>query len=61
LHPILGQQLCARSEWPAVENGVRLDDVTFYNTISYDAQTYYDRYGSIYREAQSVHSGIRLR
>jgi hypothetical protein len=57
-HAWLASQLTGRSEWPAVEVGQRFDDVTFYSTVIYDEQSYYDRFGSLFRESQSFRSGV---
>ena len=50
-----------RSDWPAVDNGYQVDDVTFYTRALYDVQRHYDRHGSLYYEAQSVQTGVRVR
>lgn len=51
----------ARSDWPSVETGYRVDDITLYMTATYDSQAYYDRFGSLYREAQTIRTGVRVR
>ena len=60
-HLRLAQRLAVRSDWPSVETGYRLDDVTFYMTAIYDEQSYYDRYGSLFHDTQSLQTGVRLR
>lgn len=50
-----------RSDWPAVENGYRLDEVTFYTRASYDAQFHFDRNNSIYHQSEMVQTGVHVR
>lgn len=57
----LATLLTDRSDWPSVDNGYRMDDLTMYVTTTYDVQSHYDRYGSLYNEAQSVRTGVRVR
>jgi hypothetical protein len=54
-------QLYTRSDWPAIENGLRAEDVTYYSTMTYDEQYHYDRHGGLYRGAESVQMGVYLR
>ncbi len=57
----MAQAWAARAEWPATEIGQRTDDVTFYTTVTYDEQYHYDRFGGLYRGAQTVQTGVWLR
>ena len=57
----LAALLPPRSDWPSVDNGYSVDDVTEYTTALYDVQMQYDRYGSLYFEQQSVQTGVRVR
>lgn len=60
-HTQVAQQFAARSDWPAAVLGFRSEDITFYTTITYDQQSYNDRYNSFYRETQSVRTGVWMR
>jgi len=51
----------ARSEWPFVETGTAVDDVTFYSTMTYDEQFQYDRSVGLYRGAQTMRTGVFVR
>jgi hypothetical protein len=53
--------LNGRSDWPSVDNGYRMEDVTSYATSTYDVQMQFDRHNSLYYEAQSVNTGVRVR
>lgn len=57
----LAALLPPRSDWPYVDNGYRLDDVTMYTQALYDVQMQYDRNGSLYYEQQSIQTGVRVR
>jgi hypothetical protein len=57
----LAASLPDRTDWPAVENGYRVDDTTYYFSDSYDAQYFFDRFGSLYRADQSIRSAVRIR
>jgi hypothetical protein len=57
----LAALLPPRSDWPSVDNGYRMDDVTIYTRASYDVQMQYDRQGSLYYEQQSIQTGVRVR
>ena len=50
-----------RSDWPAAEVGQRTEELTFYSTVTYDEQYHYDRFGGLYRGAQTVQTGVRSR
>ncbi len=50
-----------RSDWPSVDIGYRVDDVTFYTTTTYDVQMRYDRDVSLYVGTQSVQAGTWIR
>jgi len=60
-HAQVAQQFAARSDWPAAVLGFRGEDITFHTTITYDQQSYNDRYNSFYRETQSVRTGTWMR
>lgn len=57
----LAQEFATRTDWPAVDVGFRVENVTFFTTTLYDEQAHYDRYGWLSREAISVESGVQLR
>jgi hypothetical protein len=57
----LAALLPPRSDWPAIDNGYRMDDVTIYSRASYDVQMQYDRHGSLYYEQQSIQTGVHVR
>jgi hypothetical protein len=48
----------SRSDWPSVETGYRVDDVTFYESMTYDVQMHFDRNNSLYDQAQNVRTGM---
>ena len=56
-HLRLAELWATRSNWPAVDRGYRQSDVTYYTRVHYDTQSYYDRYGSLYHETQTVQTG----
>ena len=58
---VLATQMTERSDWPFVDNGYRMDEQTFYATTSYDVQSHFDRFGSLYHEAVSVRTGVRFK
>jgi hypothetical protein len=58
---VLAAQMAGRSDWPSVDTGYRMDDQTFYATTNYDVQSHFDRFGSLYVEALSVRTGVRVR
>ena len=60
-HAWVATQIAPRSDWPAVATGYRVDELTFYTTAIYDAQSYYDRFSSLYYEAEAVETGVRVR
>ena len=56
------QRYTERSDWPFVENGVHLEEVTTYSTIRFDDQQFYERDGSFfYNSAESITTGAVLR
>jgi hypothetical protein len=55
------QQWAGRSDWPSVEWGYVLEDVTFYRRDAYDGQLLFDRYNSSYFINDSTRSGILVR
>ncbi len=57
----LAEAWATRSDWPFVETGLPIDDVTVYSTITYDEQFQYDRSGGLYRGAQAVRTGVFVR
>jgi len=58
---VLATQMTERSDWPAVDTGYLMDDQTFYATTTYDVQSHFDRFGSLYYEALSVRTGTRIK
>lgn len=50
-----------RAAWPVSEAGRRYEDVTVYWNVLYDEQSYYDEFGGMLHESQSVRSGVRVR
>ncbi len=48
-HNYIGELLARRSDWPAVEHGLRLDDVSQAFTLSYDDQSFYERDGGYFQ------------
>lgn len=61
-HARLAQLFTQRSSWPAVDAGYRLEEISVYNEVIYDDQTFYDRYGGgYYREAETYRTGVLLR
>lgn len=60
-HAWLATRIAPRSDWPAVRTGYRIDEVTFYNTIIYDEESYYDRYGSMHHGTETIQTGVWLR
>jgi hypothetical protein len=57
----LATELTARSDWPSIDTGYRVDDQTFYVNTTYDVQSHFDRFGSLYYEAFSVRTGLQIR
>ncbi len=53
-------RFAARSDWPGVEIGYRLGDVTYYTKETYDYQSGFDRFGGLYHAEQNVQTGMRL-
>jgi hypothetical protein len=44
-----------------VATGVRLDEVTYYSTVIYDEESYFDRRGSLLYGRQAVRTGVWLK
>lgn len=62
VHARFGPWFAARSDWPAVEYGLRLEDVSTFSDVTYDDQAYYDRHGGAFFKIQdSARTGILLR
>ena len=57
----LATLLTARADWPSVEHGLRLEDVTYYSRTYYSEQTYYDRYGGLLDLSDAQQTGVWLR
>jgi len=57
----LARLLTGRSDWPVTEIGYRRKDVTFYNKITYDEQSYFNRHGAVYHQTQSFQTGVMVR
>ena len=57
----LAEVVALRSDWPAVERGLRLDDVTFYTNVLYDEQAHYDRFGGLFYSVEAVQTGVWVR
>jgi hypothetical protein len=49
-----------RSDWPALNDGYRFDEVTTYIDVLYDEQFYYDRFNVIRADRQSVRTGVSV-
>ncbi len=60
-HARLGCLLTERADWPAAEIGYQHEEVTFYSKITYDEQSYFDRFGAVYHQTQSFQTGMRVR
>jgi len=59
-HAWLAARIAPRSDWPAIESGLRVESVTFYTDIIYDEESYYGRNGSLYHTTQTVQTGVWL-
>ncbi len=57
----LAEVIEPRADWPTMDRGMRLDDVTYFSNITYDEQTYYDRYNNLFYGMQAVRTGVYLR
>ena len=61
-HARLGEWFAARSDWPSMESGMRLEEVSTYIDATYDDQAYYDRFGGAFFKVQeSVRTGVFVR
>ncbi len=61
-HARLGEWYTLRSGWPETPIGVRLGEISEYSDVTYDDESYYDRFGgAFYRIRQSVRTGAVLR
>ena len=60
-HLWLANEGWARSDWPAVDHGWRVDEIIYFSTITYDSQYQFDEFGGLYRAAQSIQAGVELR
>lgn len=61
-HARLGEWYAVRSGWPETPIGIRLGEISEYNDVTYDDESYYDRFGgAFYRIRQSVRTGAVLR
>jgi len=60
-HAWLAEGHSRRALWPAVANGYRDREVTFYNVTIYDEQRSYDRNHGLFHGSQSIRSGVRIR
>jgi hypothetical protein len=49
-----------RVEWPIAKSGYRFDDVTSYNTFSYDYLFGFDRFQGLYAGSESISGGTFL-
>ena len=57
----LATRMSVRSDWPSVDHGYRFDDVTYYSTIRYDEQSFYDRYGGLLYVNEGLRTGVWVR
>lgn len=58
----LAEQFAGRSRWPAAIDGVRVEDVTYYETYQLDDQSFYERDGSGLRSSRvTIRSGTLVR
>lgn len=60
-HAWLATRIAPRSDWPSVRTGYRFDDITYYSKTTYDEESHFDRFGSIYYGSQTVETGVWLR
>lgn len=60
-HAWLATGIAPRGNWPAVQTGIRMDDVTFYQTYTYDRESYFNRYGGLDHARQMVRTGVWMR
>lgn len=61
VHQRLACEGWARSDWPAVDLGWRVDEVNYFTTVTYDTQYDFGEFGGLYRTAQSIQAGVDLR
>jgi hypothetical protein len=58
----LGEWFAFRSDWPASDYGVRLEELSTYLDATYDDQAYYDRFGGAFFKVQSsTRTGVLVR
>lgn len=60
-HAWLAPRIDGRSDWPAVAGGYRVDEVTYYDTVDYDRESYYNRFGGTNRSRVMIQTGVWLR
>ncbi len=60
-HAWLAQQVGPRSDWPAVSTGLRLQDVTYYDSYLYDRESHYNRYGGTHHSRETYRTGVWIR
>jgi hypothetical protein len=60
-HSWISSRIGYRSDWPAVQTGVRLDSITYYSEIIYDQESHWNRYGGLYHGTETVHGGVWVR
>jgi hypothetical protein len=58
----IAETLAQRSSWPAVENGYRFDEMTYFSEYTYDDQSFYDYWGGAFISArQTIRTGVSIR
>lgn len=60
-HGRYAQRFNHRSDWPAVDNGYRYNDISSYTEYLYNEQYDYGRHGAIYSGRHSHRSGVLIR
>lgn len=57
----IGSEINPRSDWPSIENGYRLNEVTYYTDVFVDNQYIFTNFDASFRTGQNVRSGVLIR
>ena len=61
-HARIAAFMATRSDWPSVETGYRLGEVSEFSEVIFDEESFYDRLGGgFYRGRQSFRRGVLFR
>ncbi|MGE3182401.1 MAG: hypothetical protein AB7N71_12280 [Phycisphaerae bacterium] len=57
----IAAEINPRSDWPSVENGYRLNEITYYNDVLIDSQYVITEFDTTFKTGQNFRSGVLIR